>query len=177
MKRQVQSAKRTIFPITAAILGGMRQSWQQNPNPKDAVMPWAAASMCFFGFLRVGKITCPSEKLDAAYHLAHGDVQVNDYAYPRFVVMSIKASKKDPFRRVYVRRTNREFFLVAAVLGYMVQRGGKDGPFFTFEDGRLLARVRFVCEVRKALTKLGIQQCDACRLHFSHCGSDYDGQE
>ena len=38
----------------------------------------------------------------------------------------------------------------------MVQRGKKKGAFFTFEGGQLLKWERFVGEVRKVLTKLGL---------------------
>ena len=53
---------------------------------------------------------------------------------------------------------------MVAILGYMVQRGTGEGPFFTFEDGRWLTRERFVSEVRKALTELGYN----CSLYAGH---------
>ena len=46
----------------------------------------------------------------------------------------------------------------------MVQRGDKEGPFFLFEDRRLLTRESFVLEVRKALTDLGYN----CALYAGH---------
>ena len=38
----------------------------------------------------------------------------------------------------------------------MVQRGGKEGQFFLFDEGHGLTRERFVAEVRKALAVVGI---------------------
>ena len=167
MKRTAQTSKRTRLPISPAILLGMKRTWQRHPNPRDAAMLWAAATMCFFGFLRVGEMVIPSNKYDPGHHLAHGDVTVNDSRDPQFVVVRIKASKTDPFRQgtsIYLGRTHSELCPVVAILGYMVQRGTGEGPFFTFEDGRWLTRERFVSEVRKALTELGYN----CSLYAGH---------
>ena len=120
---------------------------------------WAAATMCFFGFLRVGEVVTPGDDIfDPTCHLAQGDVRINDLQDPKFVVVRIKSSKTDPFRQgvsIYLGRARDSLCLVAAVLGYMVQRGTEGGPFFNFEDGRLLTRGRFVSEVRKAITEMG----------------------
>ena len=68
-----------------------------------------------------------------AYHLAHGDVRVNDPRDLKFVVVRINASKTDPFRKglsVFLGRTGQILCPVAVNLSYMVQRGGKEGQFF-----------------------------------------------
>ena len=64
---------------------------------RDAAMLLAAACTCFFGFLRVGEIVSPGDKFNLAYHLAHGDVRVNDTSNPQFITVRIKASKTGPF--------------------------------------------------------------------------------
>ena len=173
VKRTAQVTKRTRLPVTPDILEKLRGTWQHHPNSKEAVMLWAAATMCFFGFLRVGEIVSPQGAFDAACHLVQGDVRVNDLEDPKFVVVRIKASKTDPFRKgvsVYVGRTGTRLCPVAAILSYMVQRGGTEGPFFRLEDGRGLTRDRFVSEVRNALTRAGLD-CSLYAGHSFHIGA------
>ena len=158
MKRQSQAQKRIRLPISLDILEGMRRIWLGYPNTRDAAMLWAAASTCFFGFLRVGEIVSPGDKFDPAYHQAQGDVRVNDTGNPQFMTVRIKESKTDPFRKgitIYLGKTHNKLCPVAALLSYMVQRGKGEGPFFKFADGRLLTRESFVRAVREALTSLG----------------------
>ena len=101
----------------------------------------------------------PSDSgFDPSIHLTPKDVKVSDLQDPRWLVVRIKASKMDPFRQgvsIYLGRTRNDFCPVSAVLGYMVQRGMQDGPFFRFENDRGLTRERFVVEVRKALSRAG----------------------
>ncbi len=74
-------------------------------------MLWAAATTCFFGFLRSGEIVVPGESgFDPTVHLAHGDVKVSSYEDPSFVEVTIKASKTDPYRqgvKVYGQSSRR----------------------------------------------------------------------
>ena len=69
----------------------------------------------------------------------------------------IKASKTDPFRK------GVQIFLghlcpVAALLAYVAIRGKQPGPLFCFASGAYLTRDRFVQEVRKALSAVGLDQ-------------------
>ena len=159
LKRKSQTTPRTRLPITLDILERMRQVWQHHSEPGDTVMLWAAATMCFFGFLRSGEVTVPGDRgFDPTRHLAFGDVRLSSHQDPQFVVVKIKASKTDPYRQgvsIYLGRTQGELCPVAAVLSYMVQRGTQAGPFFLFRDNKPLMRERFVVAVRKALTIAG----------------------
>ena len=146
--------KGTITNVTWHI-GELTKSRQHHPNPRDAIMLWAAATM----FLRVPEGGGNCVPIHAAYHLAHGDVRVNDPSDLKFVVVRIKASKTDPFRKglsVFLGRTGQILCPVAVNLSYMVQRGGKEGQFFLFDEGHGLTQERFVAEVRKALAVVGI---------------------
>ena len=42
------------------ILEKLKRVWQGYPSKRDAAMLWAAATMCFFGFLRSGEVVAPS---------------------------------------------------------------------------------------------------------------------
>ena len=123
-------------------------------------MLWAAASLCFFAFLRSGEITVPADgAYDEGAHLSFDDVAVDDLKKPSTLKVRIKTSKTDPFRvgvDVYVGSTNDNLCPVTAVLAYMVARGKGPGPFFRFHDGKPLTRARFVAGVREALAKAGV---------------------
>ena len=60
-----------------SILGELKRVWEREPNPRDAAMLWAAATMCFFGFLRMSKVVVPGQSMyDSPVHLSYGDVRV-----------------------------------------------------------------------------------------------------
>lgn len=151
--------RRQRLPITPAILRQMKEVWRTLPCQQDAVMLWAAATLCFFGFLRSGEVVVPSDGgYDPAVHLSFGDVKADHSTPPQFLEVTLKASKTDPFRRgvtVIIGGTGDSICPVAAVLGYMVQRGPGNGPLFKFADGRYLTRDRLVVAVRGALSTAG----------------------
>ena len=50
-------------------------------------MLWAAATMCFFGFLRVGEVVGLSDlEFDPSVHLSAADVSVNSHSSPTYTV-------------------------------------------------------------------------------------------
>ena len=159
-RKATNASKRTRLPITPVILGRLRVEWQKKSDTKDATMLWAAATMCFFGFLRAGEVVTGSDStFDPAIHLAHGDVLIDNQYPPQFLEVRIKASKTDPFRKgvsVYLGRSGTDLCPVSAVLAYMVERGRAPGPFFRYSNGTYLTRERFVRDTRSALTKAGL---------------------
>ena len=148
------------LPITPEILLRIKGVWERESPARDKAMLWAAASLCFFGFLRSGEVCIPAEKaFDEGAHLSMKDVQVDNLANPQTMQVKIKASKTDPFRQgvlVYVGRTNKPLCPVSALLAYMVMRGKGPGPLFIFQDGKPLSRPRFVTEIKRALSAAGI---------------------
>ena len=96
-------------------------------------MLWAAACLCFAGFLRSGEVTCPSETVfDPQTHLSFKDVTVSSRAAPMAIQVTIKASKTDPFRqggKVYIGVADGPLCPVAAVLSFMVARGSSELPY------------------------------------------------
>jgi hypothetical protein len=161
LKRRVMPAQnRQRLPITPEILGQLKRVWQVGTDRRDMAMLWAAATMCFFGFLRLGEVVVPSDTgFDSSRHLTYTDVKVDSQAAPRYLEVRIKVSKTDPFRKgvsVFLGWTGGELCPVAAVLDYMVRRGPGDGPLFSFSDGRPLTRERFVTALRKALDQAGL---------------------
>ncbi len=66
---------------------------------RDVMMLLAACCLAYFGFMRIGESTVPSEEgYDPSSHLSWGDVLVDNPACPSRLEVRIKASKTNPFR-------------------------------------------------------------------------------
>ena len=81
--------------------------------------------------------------------LCYNDIRINDCSKPSFMQVVIKAPKTDPFRQgvsLYIGTTNSQLCPVVAVIGW--------------SNRRYLTRNRFVLEVRKALSVVGIKAED-----------------
>ena len=126
--------------------------------------------MCFFSFLRAGKVVVPSDSaFNPSIHLTVKDISVDSHSSPSYITVKIKASKSNPFRRgvtIYLGQTHNQISPVAATLRYMLERGLSEGPLFVFEDGRLLTRERFVVAVRESLASTGIDTAEYCGHSF-----------
>ena len=168
VKRMAQVRTRVRLPITLDVLKGLKRVWQKLPNQRDASMLWAAATLCFFGFLRTGEVVVPTESTwDPSIHLVYGDLRIDSLQNPQVLEVHVKASKTDPYRKgvhIYLGRASAELCPVAAVLDYMVRHGQQPGPFFVLESGQFLTRERFVKAMREALTSLGYN----CSLYAGH---------
>ena len=148
------------LPITTSVLRRLRAHLGSRFSDPDMLMIWAASSVCFFGFLRAGELTVPSDKeFDPASHLCFSDISIDDIFDPQIVKLHLKSSKTDPFRKgvdVVLGRTNNELCPVTALLAYMAQRGNSPGCLFKFVNGSLLTKQRFVKRVRDALSGCGL---------------------
>ena len=160
MRRLSSGHAQARLPITVDVLRSLRSSLEEGTSHVDGSMLWAAACMCFFGFLRSGEVVVPSQSAyDSTVYLSVGDVRLENTTDPKYVQVQIKSSKTDPFRHgvvIYLGRCDSNLCPVAAVASYMVLRGSTPGPFFQFADGRYLTRDRFVSNVRSALQRAGI---------------------
>ena len=152
--------KKVRLPLIPDILLKMRAVWSREAARFDNIMMWAACCLCYFGFLRSGEVTIPSEAAyDRGVHLNVNDVVVDDIANPSFVKVTIKASKTDQFRKgvdIFVGRTRNALCPVEALLAYIcsTERNGR-WPFV--QDGRLLTKDRFIKGVRDTLTQAGVE--------------------
>ena len=122
-------------------------------------MLWAACCLAYFGFMRIGELTVPSDgAYDASAHLSWGDITVDDLACPSRMEVRIKASKTDPFRQgISLGKVASDLCPVSAMLAYLVVRGSHAGPLFKFSDGRSLTRQRLVTAVKEALDAAGVE--------------------
>lgn len=172
---QAKGPKRSErLPITPNLLAKLKEVWSSRLSKFDGQMLFAAASLCFFGFMRSGELTIPSAaSYDEGAHLSFSDVAVDCIRNPRILRVYLKASKTDPFRlgvNIYVGRTGNTLCPVTAVLHYMVARGQDKGPFFRFEDGAPLTRMKFVDKVKEALSQAGVD-CTAYSGHSFRIGA------
>ena len=151
---------RNRLPITPLILRKIRAIWDKDGTEPDNIMLWAASCLCFFGFMRAGEVTIPSESsYDPGVHLNFGDIAIDDPAKPTLLRIRLKASKTDPFRRgvdVFVGRTDSDLCPVAAMLSFLASRGSQPGFLFKFQDGHLLTKASFIDQVRKAMAAAGV---------------------
>ncbi len=152
--------RRPRHPITPELLLMLRKAWLDPARGHDGVMLWAVASLCFFGFLRSGEVTIPTDtSFDKAVHLTFEDFAVDNLKDPTMVRARLKSSKTDPFRKgvdIVVGRTGNRICPVAAMLGYLRARGAGPGPLFRFKEGKPLTKPRFVSQVRETLQARGI---------------------
>ena len=172
---QVKAPKKPPrLPITPELLSKMRQAWSRVGTKWNFTMLWVAATLCFFGFLRSGEITVPSQAtFDEGAHLTFADLSVDDAGNPKVLRVHIKASKTDPFRvgiDIFVGRTYNHLCPVAAVLSYMTLRGPGKGPFFRFQDGTPLTRARFVICLKEAISEAGVD-CSPYSGHSFRSGA------
>ena len=167
---EVGRGERPRLPITLPILRQLKAGWEPTGGERDTKLLWAASALCFFAFLRVGEMTVPGDTaFDPAIHLSINDLAVDNSQHPKWVRVSIKQSKTDPFRRgvdVFVGRSSSPLCPVAAVLDYLCLRGMEAGPLFSFQDGRPLTRPRFATAVRAALSDAGHDASKYCTHSF-----------
>jgi len=134
------------LPITVEILYTLKALLEARARDPDAPMLWAAITTCFFGFMRSGEITVPSESaFDPSSHLCLSDVLVDDLNSPKIVKLNLKASKSDPFRKgveIVLGTTCNNLFPVSALLSYLAIWGSQPGFLFLFKNGRPLTKGR-----------------------------------
>ena len=131
---------RERLPMTPPILSLMKGVWKKESRQQDTIMLWAAVCLGFFGFLRSGEMTVPSDTgYNPAVHLSRCDIAVNDVMKPTVIRVTLKQSKTDLFKKgvyLFLGRTATDLCPVTAMLSYLVVRGTQRGPLFIFRDGR-----------------------------------------
>lgn len=86
------------LPVTIEVLRHLRHHWKENCSSPDKCMLWAAACTGFFGFLRAGEFTVPSEsQYDPEVHLNLADISVDSHSAPFMFSVLVKQSKTGPF--------------------------------------------------------------------------------
>ena len=158
------------LPISPDILRKLRGVWLSQTAHKDGLMRWAACLFGFFGFLRAGEFTVPSEQgYDPTCHLSKADISIDSYVDPTFMSVLIKKSKTDPFRqgvKLFIGHNRSDLCPVEAMLRYLVIRGHEDGPLFIMDSGSPLTRQKLVVSLRSALSTANIDASAYCGHSF-----------
>ena len=136
----------TRLPITVEIMANIPEVLLLDSSKYDNILLWAACSLAFFGFLRCGELTEPSQaECNQGAHLSLGDVAIDSKSAPTTIQIIIKQSKTDPLRRgvqLHLRITDSNICPITAILPYLAIRGARPGPLFVVKDGSYLV----VCE-------------------------------
>ena len=124
----------------------------------DSVMIWAAMTLAFFGFLRLGELTCNS-KFSPEAHLSPEDVIfLPSWENSDHLSVRIKISKTDPFRSgqtILIGKTHQPVCPVQAMKAYMSTRDRTPGPLFMYVSGKPLTRDALTSETRQLLSQSG----------------------
>nr|XP_006821276.1 PREDICTED: uncharacterized protein LOC102807582 [Saccoglossus kowalevskii] len=97
IKRHHGVPNRVKLPITIALMRMLKNTVANHPTicDHDKAMLWSAFTLAFFGFLRVSEFVAPtSMTFDPQRTLLTADITCNTD-----LVIALKASKTDPFRR------------------------------------------------------------------------------
>ena len=120
-------------------------------------MLWAAFCLGFFGFLRSGEFTSPSQDPNECI-LSVSDVSIDSRQNPQVLTVFLPRSKTDQFgtgNYIYLGRTGTPLCPVAAVLAYLSICPSTPGPLFIFHDGIPLSRTQLISHLRDALLQVG----------------------
>ena len=146
--------------ITAAIMTHIHSTVAQNPNDYHSIMIWASCSLAFFGFLRCGEFTIPSDSdFDTQAHLTIDDIAIDNHITPSTIRVRIKQSKTDPFREsvyLFLGKTDKVICPIKGILPYLAIRGSTPGPFFVMENKKPLTRQRFYSSLAGILEQTGL---------------------
>ena len=149
------------LPITIEVMQKMKAVLVCSTAQYDDVLLWAAGCLAFFGFLRCGEFTVPSQsEYDPDSHLSLTDIALDNKVNPSLIQVRIKQSKTDPFRQgvdIYLGRTGKGIICpIQAIVPYLMKRGAQPGPLFILSDGSYLTRLRFASSITSVLQRVGI---------------------
>ena len=148
------------LPITIEVMAKIKEVLQKDPTNEVNILFWAACALAFFGFLRCGEFTVPSQsEYDPSTHLSLNDIAIDSADSPSLIQVSIKQSKTDPFRKgvqLFLAKTGKNICPITAIMPYLALRGPKQGPLFLYQGGNYLTRQDFTTLLRTTLRQAGL---------------------
>jgi len=162
-KKQLHSKPpKKRLPITTVVMTCMHNIFARTPDNYDSIMMWAACTLSFFGFLRCGEFTVPSEdNFDLEAHLTLQDIAIDDYMNPSTIRARIKQSKTDPFREgvcIFLGKTYQSLYPIKEILSYLTLRGDTHGSLFLTENNKPLTRQKFYSTLESVLQWCGLDR-------------------
>lgn len=159
IKRSQGSGKKIRLPITIHHLQ-LFYYFLAIPSTAnhDSLMLWAAMTLAFFGFLRLGELTC-NTKFSKDLHLTYENISFfpNEHT-PQYISVYIKASKTDPFRAgqsIIIGKTGLAVCPVTAMGKFLSVRRNSPGPLFRYLSGKPLTKASLTAETRSLLSMAG----------------------
>lgn len=165
IKRSQGTCPRVRRPITLQLLNLFYHLLNvQRTDSKDSLMHWAAMTLAFFGFLRIGELTCNSS-FDPKHHLMKRDITFMPKCSPKYMLVCIKVSKTDPFRQgqtIVIGKTDSPLCPISAMVAYLNSRpfSSDSGPLFSYESGAFLTREKFTKATRLLISKGGLDSSE-----------------
>ena len=125
IKRSQGQQSRIRRPITLQL----RNIFYYLPNVqhtanREFLMLWAAMTLAFFGFPRLGKLTCNST-FDPKHHLMNRDITFMPRSSLKYTLVCLKVSKTDPFSQgqtIAILKTNSHLCPISAMVAYLNSR-------------------------------------------------------
>ena len=161
IKRSQGQQSKERRPITLQLLNLFYHLLNvQRTDIRDSLMLWAAMTLAFFGFLRIGELTCNST-FDPKHHLMNRDITFMPRNSPQYMLVRLKVSKTDPFRQgqtIVIGKTNSPLCPITAMVAYLNSRplSSDSGPLFTYVSGGFLTREKLTRETRLLISKGGL---------------------
>ena len=160
IKRSQGHQSKVRRPITLQLLNVFYHLSVQRTDNRDSLMLWAAMTLAFFGFLRLGELTCIST-FDPQLHLMNRDITFMPRNSPQYMLVRLKVSKTDPFRQgqtIVIGKTNSPLCPISAMVAYLNSRplSSDSGPLFTYVSGGPLTRENLTRETRLLISKGGL---------------------
>ena len=165
IKRSQGHQSKVRRPITLLLLNFFYHLLNvQRTDNRDSLMLWEAMTLAFFGFLRIGELTCNST-FDPKLHLMNRDVTFmprnSPHAPCQYMLVRLKVSRTDPFRQgqtIVIGKTNSPLCPISAMVAYLNSRplSSDSRPLFTFVSGGLLTREKLTRKTRLLISKGGL---------------------
>lgn len=164
IKKSHPTTGRPRLPITIDILARMCHALRCGifGNYIDSLME-ACCTMAFFGFLRCGEFTYPSQRWNAQDGICLGDISFyKDKQQVTYVSLLLRHSKTDPFRQgqsVLLFYTHKDLCPVRSLQNYLAQRYtmdmNPDSPLFLLPNRFPLTRAKFLSLFQHVLKQIG----------------------
>lgn len=121
-------------------------------------------TLAFFGFLRIGELTC-CLTFDPKYNLMKRDITFMPRCSPKYMLVHLKVSNTDPFRlgqAIDIGKTNLTLCLISGMVAYLNSRPfpSDSGPLSPYKCGAFLSWGKFTRETRLFIIKKGLNSTE-----------------
>ena len=135
------------------------------------ILPPLKCHLSFFGFLIIGELTCDSH-LNPERHSTVPDLVFVPKSSPKFKLVGLKVSRKDPFRKgqtIVIVKANSNLCPISAMLIYLESHTPfpTSVPLFTFQSGFFFIWGRLTSETRLLLSKGGLDSSEFAAHSFA----------